>query len=116
MGFVVMPTDLPISDKVGQALDLEGLDEAEEPLPETAPIMLKLTAQSCGVRLDKVLSLLVPQYSRSRIQHWIEAGHVTIDGHAARAKMTVLGDENIILRPQAAPEEQAYRPEPMALP
>jgi 23S rRNA pseudouridine1911/1915/1917 synthase len=34
---------------------------------------------------------------------------------AARAKMTALGDENIIIWPQAAPEEQAYKPEPMAL-
>lgn len=111
-----MPTDSPIFDNAGQSAESEGIDEAEAPLPETPPIMLKLTAEACGVRLDKVLSMLVPQYSRSRIQQWIEAGHVTSDGHAARAKMTALGDENIIIWPQAAPEEQAYRPEPMALP
>jgi 23S rRNA pseudouridine1911/1915/1917 synthase len=115
MEFVVMPTDLPILAKTGHEPDIEGIDEAEEALLETPPIVLRLTPESCGVRLDKVLSMLVPQYSRSRIQQWIEAGHVTIDGRAARAKMTALGDENIIIWPQAAPEEQAYKPEPMAL-
>jgi 23S rRNA pseudouridine1911/1915/1917 synthase len=65
--------------------------------------------------LDKVLATLVPQYSRSRLQQWIESGRVTVDGEAARTKMTVFGDENIAILPQAAPEEQAFRPEPMAL-
>jgi 23S rRNA pseudouridine1911/1915/1917 synthase len=62
-----------------------------------------------------VLATLVPQYSRSRLQQWIESGRVTVDGEAARTKMTVFGDENIAILPQAAPEEQAFRPEPMAL-
>ncbi|RJG06279.1 RluA family pseudouridine synthase [Noviherbaspirillum cavernae] len=69
----------------------------------------------CGVRLDKALSQLIPQYSRSRIQQWIDAGHVTMDGDTARAKTLVLGDETLIIQPQSAPDEQAYKPEPMDL-
>ncbi|HVL76368.1 MAG TPA: RluA family pseudouridine synthase, partial [Noviherbaspirillum sp.] len=68
-----------------------------------------------GVRLDKVLSQLLPQYSRSRLQQWIEAGCVSIDGRPARAKMQVLGDETITVLPQEVPEEGAYEPQPMAL-
>jgi hypothetical protein len=56
MEFVVMPTDLPILAKTGHEPDIEGIDEAEEALLETPPIALRLTPESCGVRLDKVLS------------------------------------------------------------
>jgi 23S rRNA pseudouridine1911/1915/1917 synthase len=96
--------------------DFQDEDEEDSAALETSPIVLKLTDQACGVRLDKVLSQLVPQYSRSRIQQWIDAGHVTIDGQPARAKALALGDETVVIQPQAAPEEQAFKPEPIALP
>lgn len=110
-----MPTEIPISDKTLLQTDIEDVDEADAALPEMPPIALKLTPDVCGVRLDKVLSALVPQYSRSRMQQWMEAGHVTVDGQPARTKMTALGDEDIIIWPQAAAEEQAFKPEPMDL-
>ncbi|WP_034297561.1 RluA family pseudouridine synthase [Herbaspirillum sp. RV1423] len=98
-------------------------DEGEDALDDIVggfaegnePIILKLTDDACGMRLDKVLSTLVPQYSRSRIQQWIEAGHVTVDGKPARTKMTVLGDEAVLILPQAAPEDNAFQPEAMDL-
>ena len=96
-------------------IELEDGDEDVSASPDTAPIVLHLTSDMCGIRLDKVLSQLVPQYSRSRIQQWIEGGHVTIDGHTARGKASVLGDETVAIRPQTAPEEQAYQPEAIAL-
>jgi len=95
-------------------IELES-DDADLCVDELSPIELMLSSQDCGIRLDKVLSRLVPQYSRSRIQQWIEAGHVTVDGAAARAKITALGDERITILPQAAPEELAFHPEPMDL-
>ena len=54
-----------------------GEDEASDPL---APIVLELSPEACGERLDKVISKLVPQYSRGRLQMWIEDGFVTVDG------------------------------------
>lgn len=115
MGLAVIPTEPSILTKTPIAVDIEDVDEGEDGLIELSPIFLKLTDDACGERLDKVLSKLVPQYSRSRIQQWIEAGHVTIDGQPARGKATVLGDEDIIILPQAAPEEQAFKPESMDL-
>ncbi|HCN89553.1 MAG TPA: RNA pseudouridine synthase [Oxalobacteraceae bacterium] len=115
MGLAAMPTEIPIPDKTLLEADIEDVDEAEAALSNMPLIILKLTPDVCGVRLDKVLSTLVPQYSRSRMQQWIEAGHVTIDGLPARNKMTALGDEDIIIRPQAAAEDQAFKPEPMPL-
>jgi 23S rRNA pseudouridine1911/1915/1917 synthase len=47
-----------------------------------------------GRRLDQALAALLPQYSRTRIQRWIEAGAVRINGLAAtRARDTVVGGE-----------------------
>ena len=45
----------------------------------------------------------------------VEAGHVSVDGLPARTKTTVLGDEAVIISPQAAPEEKAFQPEAMDL-
>lgn len=84
-------------------------------MPESSPIVLQLNPKFCGVRLDKVLSQLLPEYSRSRLQQWMDEGHVTVDGRPARAKTLALGDETIVVRPQTALQEQAFKPEAMPL-
>ncbi|HEX7641041.1 MAG TPA: RluA family pseudouridine synthase [Burkholderiaceae bacterium] len=76
---------------------------------------LKLSADDRGERLDKVLSRLVPQFSRSRIQQWMEAGHVSVDGAPAKGKAMVLGGESVLIQPQAAPEDHAFRAEDIPL-
>jgi 23S rRNA pseudouridine1911/1915/1917 synthase len=93
--------------------DIDDIDD--DVSTEPSPILLKLTPEFCGVRLDKVLSQLVPEYSRSRLQQWIDAGHVKVDGQPGRAKALALGDETIVIQPQTAPAEQAFKPEPMDL-
>lgn len=104
-------TDIP--NEVIPDGDWEGTDESETPDSAVSPIELVLTPEVCGVRLDKVLSTLVPQYSRSRLQQWIDGGHVMVDGETAKAKMTMYGDEKVVILPQQAPEEQAFTPEAM---
>jgi 23S rRNA pseudouridine1911/1915/1917 synthase len=94
---------------------LDDADDIDEVLPALAPIECTLSADACGERLDKALSRLLPQYSRSRLQQWIENGHVTIDGQPVRAKTTMLGDEHIVIVPQPAEDEHAYAPEPIPL-
>lgn len=110
-----MSTETPILTKTFQEADLDEAEGDDGALPELSPITLKLTPDVCGVRLDKVLSKLVPQFSRSRLQQWIDAGYVTLDGQVARAKTIALGDEIILIQPQAVPEDQAFMPEPMTL-
>ena len=81
-----------------------------------APIELELTREACGQRLDKVIAGLVPQFSRGRLQMWIDDGFVTVDGKVARSnKDTVYGDEKIVILPQPAPEDEAFKPEAMEL-
>ncbi|AKU21344.1 pseudouridine synthase [Massilia sp. NR 4-1] len=94
--------------------DFEGefLAEAGDPL---APIELHLSPSDCGERLDKVVARLVPQFSRARLQSWIEDGFVTVDGKPAKVRATVYGDEKVLVLPQAAPEDVAFAPEAMEL-
>jgi 23S rRNA pseudouridine1911/1915/1917 synthase len=116
MGLAVKPDETPIIDKSGLEGEIDGIDEIDIGFAEAEPIHLKLADEACGERLDKVLAGLVPQYSRSRIQQWIEAGHVTVDGLPARTKTTVLGDEIVVIHPQAAPDEHAYTAEAIDFP
>ena len=57
----------------------------------------------------------MPQFSRSRLQLWFDAGHVLVDGKPARGKDTAYGDETVVIQPQSAPEDAAYTPEEIAL-
>jgi len=91
----------------------EGIESGDELAAE--PIAVQLTDDMCGERLDKVIAKLIPQFSRSRLQQWITAGHVIVDGAVGRNKMTVLGGEEVVVYPQPAPEDNAYLPEKMAL-
>jgi 23S rRNA pseudouridine1911/1915/1917 synthase len=111
----VIPTEaIILSNSEFDALN-SGQEEVDDIFPQAEAIELKMHSDICGERLDKVLPKLVPQYSRSRIQQWIEAGFVTVDGQTGRTKMTLLGDEHIIIHPQAAPDEGAYKAEDIAL-
>ncbi|WP_410482712.1 RluA family pseudouridine synthase [Undibacterium sp. Jales W-56] len=118
MAINVIPTEATIFSNTqleGDFVELEDGEEADDLSSQIETITLKLSPADCGERLDKTLSKLVPQYSRSRIQQWIEAGFVSMDGLVVRGKTTVLGDEDIIIQPQAAPDEGAYKPEAMHL-
>ncbi len=56
--------------------------------------LLELPFELAGWRLDQALAKLLPQYSRSRIQAWIEAGRVEVDGRRPRARTKVVGGEH----------------------
>ena len=54
-----------------------------------------LPASAAGLRLDQALARSLPQYSRARLQGWIEVGAVRVDGRQLRAKDKVLGGEQV---------------------
>lgn len=93
----------------------EDLDIVTPSNNDLAPITLQLTEEFAGMRLDKVLSDLLPQYSRSRIQQWIAGENITVNDQPAKAKMSVIGDEIISVVPQTSPEEHAFEPENIPL-
>jgi 23S rRNA pseudouridine1911/1915/1917 synthase len=111
----VILTPMPNSAESFSDAELDAMEEDTGTFVAMPPIAMQLSDGDCGERLDKVLSRQVPQFSRSRLQQWIEAGFVTSDGEVARSRMTVLGDEKIVIYPQAAPEDKAFQPEAMSL-
>jgi len=65
---------------------------------------LELPLEFAGRRLDQALAQLLPQYSRTRIQHWIDAGAVRVNGLVPRARDLVTGGETASV--EARIEEQ----------
>jgi len=98
-----------------QLMDDDTLDDADVAGLHLDPIALRLDESSQGVRLDKALSVLLPQFSRGRIQQWIEAGRVQVDGKPAKVRSLMLGVETISVLPQAAEQTHAYSPQPVPL-
>jgi 23S rRNA pseudouridine1911/1915/1917 synthase len=88
--------DTPISDDV---------------LPDDEPQLFRVTDNQALERLDKVLAQLVPQHSRSRLQTWIERGHVLVNGQPAKIRQTLHEDDLIAVYEQESPEDQAFKPE-----
>lgn len=67
------------------------------------------------MRLDQALAKLLPDYSRSRLQGWIEEGLVTIDDAAASVRQKVWGGERIVVLPQVHPSEMPHQAEDIGL-
>lgn len=111
---VILPVIPNLTEPVF-ASEPDDADEESGALLQMEPITLKLTPDVCGDRMDKVISKLIPQFSRSRIQQWIAAGHVSVDDKVAKTKMTSFGDETVVVSPQPAPEDDAYTAEAMDL-
>jgi 23S rRNA pseudouridine1911/1915/1917 synthase len=74
----------------------------------------RVPADCAGTRLDQALARMFPEHSRARIQGWIRAGAVTVDGRARRARDLVAGGELVELDARYATHEDA-RPEPIPL-
>jgi len=82
---------------------------ADEPLPESdweeafaAPLSARLSAALAGLRLDQALAKAFPQYSRNRLQAWLNSGHVLVDGKRLEGSARTAGGESVELRPPPA--------------
>lgn len=64
----------------------------------------EMPAENAGQRVDQALAALLPQFSRSRIRQWIDAGRVTIDGRNPRPRDIVNGGERFRLEAVAERE------------
>ena len=81
----------------------------------------EVPAEFSGRRLDQVAAQLFDDYSRSRLQSWIRAGRVRVDGEVRRPRDKVWAGQALELRapqtvdlgnrPQAIPLEIVYRDE-----
>jgi len=60
-----------------------------------------LTAEDLGQRFDRLLTTRMPDLSRSRVQDLLREGHITLNGRAAKASVTLkLGDVICVTIPE----------------
>lgn len=53
--------------------------------------------EMAGRRLDQIVAKLWPEFSRSRLRQWIDAGRLEVDGATVAAKARLAGGENLSL-------------------
>jgi 23S rRNA pseudouridine1911/1915/1917 synthase len=75
---------------------------------------LELPAAAAGVRFDAALAAALPQYSRARLQQWIKAGAVLLDGRVVAPRARLSGGERARVQAEFT-ADTAVAPEAIAL-
>ncbi|EML1602192.1 RluA family pseudouridine synthase [Burkholderia cenocepacia] len=115
------PSDRPADAASGDSLDDDLAGDAMQPpvvpsaAADEAPRVVEVPLSLAGERLDKALAQLFPEFSRSRLQSWIEAQRVLVDGAPAKIRQPVPLGAKIALVPDLLPEQLAFTPEPVPL-
>jgi len=92
----------------------EEIDDADADAGDLA-LRFSVEARHAGSRLDKALAELMPDVSRSRLQQWVAAAAVRVNGTAVRQRHELVLGDLIEIEPQPAPDAKAFAPEPMPL-
>jgi 23S rRNA pseudouridine1911/1915/1917 synthase len=66
------------------------------------PDIRRIPGSLAGQRLDRALADLFPEYSRTRLQAWLKAGHLHVDGMSPAPRSRVAGGESVMLDPGIA--------------
>ncbi len=64
-----------------------------------------IPADLAGLRLDQALARLLPDYSRSRLKEWIEAGRVSVENRVPRPRDLLSGGERVVVNAAIAAAE-----------
>lgn len=64
----------------------------------------QVPAEMAGKRLDQALAVMFPGFSRSRLQQWLKAERITVNGKNYRARDPVYGGERVIVNAIAEDE------------
>ena len=81
---------------------------------ESELISLSIPERLSGSRLDQALAELLPDFSRSRLQQWIKAARVLVDGAARRPRDLVRGGEQVEIDAELEPQTE-WRAQDLAL-
>ena len=67
---------------------------------------VRIPQSFAGLRLDQIASELFPDYSRSRLQAWIKAGDLLVDGLKKKPNSKLGGGETLVLEAELASSEE----------
>ncbi|WJF88997.1 RluA family pseudouridine synthase [Paraburkholderia bonniea] len=91
------------------------LNATSQPVGDDPPRIVVVPPELAGERLDKVLAKVFPEFSRNRLQSWIEAQRVLLDGVPAKIRQPVPLGATLELNADLLPEQLAFTPEPVEL-
>ncbi|SDK80563.1 23S rRNA pseudouridine(1911/1915/1917) synthase RluD [Microbulbifer yueqingensis] len=83
-------------------------------MTDQVELELEVPTSMAGQRLDQAAAELIPDYSRARLQGWIRAGQLTVDGRAARPRDKLFGGERLQLSAELEPAGE-WRPQQIDL-
>lgn len=72
----------------------------------------QIANEHSGIRLDQALQQLMPDYSRSKIQHWINQGYICINEQSCKPKQKVIIGDKVDLD---IPEEVKISDKPQSI-
>ena len=83
-------------------------------MTEQIHLTTRIPDADAGRRLDQVLAELFPDFSRSRLQQWVKAGEVLLNGRAVAARYKVAGGETVVIGAEL-PGDRTVRPQDIPL-
>lgn len=83
--------------------------------PTETIIELTIPRDHAGIRLDQALALLLPDWSRSRLQTWIRERRISVNGANATPRQKVWSGEKIEVKPPRDPGGITDTPEAISL-
>lgn len=75
---------------------------------------LIVPAACAGMRLDQALAQLLPDFSRTRLKDWIDAGRVSVDRRTPRPRDVLSGGERVVVEAEVIADERVEA-QPLAL-
>lgn len=94
---------------------LEYIGAPPEPRERVSELITLPAGDGLGQRVDRFLAAALPETSRTRIQHWMRLGAVTVDGQTVLPKYRIRGDETIEVMPLPTEAQSAFEPDPMPI-
>jgi len=93
------------------------IDDAQlgEEVPSLQVVEFDLPIELRGERIDKAIAKVLSNYSRSRIQQWLEAGLIFENGRQLHPKDHACGQEHIKIEIPPDPQNTAYQAEDIPL-
>jgi 23S rRNA pseudouridine1911/1915/1917 synthase len=86
-------------------------------LPTTERHLLAVPLPLAGLRLDQALAQLLSQHSRNRLQRWIEAGRVVVNGVViTEPRFKLRGGEAVVVDEVSDPQATTSLPQAIDLP
>ncbi|MFM1827696.1 MAG: hypothetical protein RLY67_1077 [Pseudomonadota bacterium] len=112
--------DMPTSERrvlaQEDALMMSPVESDEESFDYSEAQQFSVSSEHDGLRLDRFLSLMIPNLSRARLQAWIEAGTVCVNEEVCeKSSRSITSNDRVVVQPIEPPVSAEWIPEDIPL-